>query len=164
MAELGILGKVKYTEWAAPIVPVDKPDGSYRICGDYKVTINSVLKTKEHPLSTPQELFMKLNGGQKFTKLDMSNVYQQVVLDEGSRQLVCINTNLGLYRYIRHPFDVSSATAIFQENMEKILVGLEGAVCYVGDIIVTRRTGDEHKENLYKMLQRLADWGIRLRK
>lgn len=156
MVELGILKKVEYSEWAAPIVPFDKPDGSYRICGDYKVTINCVLKTKKHPLSTPQELFMKLNGGQIVTKLDMSNAYQQVILDEGSRQLVCINTHLGSYRYTRLPFGVSSSTAIFQEIMEKILVGLEGVVFFVDDIIVTGRTDDEHKLNLYKVLQRLA--------
>ncbi|KAJ8030312.1 hypothetical protein HOLleu_26686 [Holothuria leucospilota] len=56
-----------YSEWAAPI---DKPDGCYRIFGDYKVKVNVVLKTKENPLPTQQELLMKLNGGQKFTKLD----------------------------------------------------------------------------------------------
>ena len=87
------------------------------------------MKTKEHPLPTPQELLMKLNGEQKFTKLDMSNAYQQVVLDEGSRKSVYINTHLGLYRYTRLPFGISSATAIFQQIMEKILVGLDGVVC-----------------------------------
>ena len=33
----GILEKISYSEWAAPIVAVPKKDGSYRICGDYKV-------------------------------------------------------------------------------------------------------------------------------
>ena len=36
----GVIKPVKFSEWAAPIVPVVKPDGSIRICGDYKVTIN----------------------------------------------------------------------------------------------------------------------------
>lgn len=71
-------------EACAPVppgaTPVDKADGTCRICGnycDYKVTIYSLLETKEHPLPTPKELSIKFNRGQSFTKLDMSNAYQQ---------------------------------------------------------------------------------------
>ena len=38
--KLGILEKIKIADWAAPIVPVSKPDNSVTLCGDYKVTIN----------------------------------------------------------------------------------------------------------------------------
>jgi len=36
----GIISPVEYSDWAAPIVPVLKADGSLRTCGDYKTTIN----------------------------------------------------------------------------------------------------------------------------
>ena len=82
LEKIGLLEKVEFSDWATPIVPVLKPDGSVRICGDYKVTINPVLDVPEHPMPTADDLFTQLNGGEKFTKLDLSSAYQQVLLDE----------------------------------------------------------------------------------
>ena len=59
-------------------VRVLKPDGTVRICGDYKPTINPVLGVPEYPMPTAEELFTQLNGGQSFSKLDLSSAYQQV--------------------------------------------------------------------------------------
>ena len=82
---MGVLEKVNYSDWATPIVPILKPSGEVRICGDYKVTLNPYLEIPEHPMPKPEELFAKLNGGQLFSKLDLSQAYQQVSLDERSQ-------------------------------------------------------------------------------
>ena len=87
LEEAGVLEKVQYSEWASPVVPVQKPDGSIRLCGDFKVTINPELEVPEYPFPTVEDIFTKLNGGQKFTKLDLSQAYQQIELDEGSREI-----------------------------------------------------------------------------
>ena len=77
----GVIEPVKYSEWAAPIVPVLKSDqSSVRICGDYKMTINQVAKPDCYPIPRIEDLFPSLSNGERFTKLDMSNVYQQLVL------------------------------------------------------------------------------------
>ena len=47
----GILVKVTHSDWAAPIVAVPKQDGKFRICGDYKVTVNAALDIDQYPLS-----------------------------------------------------------------------------------------------------------------
>jgi len=81
----GVLEKVEFYDWATPVL---KPDNSVQICNNYKVTINPVLDVPEYPMPVAEELFMQVNGGEKFTKLDLSSAYQQVLLDEESRQYV----------------------------------------------------------------------------
>ncbi|XP_064079421.1 uncharacterized protein LOC135196502 [Macrobrachium nipponense] len=53
----GIIEKVDYSEWAALIVPVSKDNGSIRICGDFKVTLNRYVENPEHPMPNPDELY-----------------------------------------------------------------------------------------------------------
>ena len=112
----GIIAPVKYAEWAAPIVPVLKPDGSVRICGDYKLTVNSASSLEQYPIP----LFNTLVGGKQFSKLDLSHAYQQIFMDDESKKYLTINTHRGLFTYNRLAFGVSSAPAIFQRTIGEI--------------------------------------------
>ncbi len=76
---------MKFSEWAAPILLVLKPDNSVRICGDYKLTVNQVSKLEQYPIPKLEDLFEKLSGDERFNKLDLSHTYQQVTLDEASK-------------------------------------------------------------------------------
>ena len=42
----GIIEPVSWSDWATPIVPVLKKNGSVRLCGDFKVTVNPVLNVE----------------------------------------------------------------------------------------------------------------------
>jgi hypothetical protein len=63
----GIVERVDTSLWAAPIVPVQKPNGKIRICGDFKVTINPHTLIDQHPIPSIDELFSRLRNGQQFT-------------------------------------------------------------------------------------------------
>jgi hypothetical protein len=158
----GILKPVDFSQWASPIVTVLKPDGSVRLCADFKITINSELQVHSHPFPTVQDIFAKLHGGEKFTKLDMSRTYNQIELDEDSQNLCVINTHKGLRKYTRLMFGVAPAPMHFQRRMDQILSGCKGAGWYIDDIIVTGRNDKEHLANLNAVLKRLADNGARL--
>ena len=159
----GVIEPVKYSEWAAPIVPVLKSDqSSVRICGDYKMTINQVAKPDCYPIPRIDDLFASLSNGERFTKLDMSNAYQQLVLDKESRELTTINTHKGLYQYRRLPFGVSAALAIFQRTMECMLRGIPHVCVYLDDILITGGDDAEHNDNLSEVLDRLDKGGLRL--
>ena len=92
----GVIEKVVHSDWAAPIVPVPKKNGKFRICGDYKGTVNRELDVDQYPLPKPDDLFATLAGGKKYSKLDLSQAYQQLSLDDDSMRYVTVNTHRGL--------------------------------------------------------------------
>ena len=101
-------------------------------------------------------------GGQKFTKLDLSKAYQQLLLEEESKGFTTITTHQGLYRYTRLPFGIASAPAVFQRTMDTILQGIPNVICYIDDILVTALTDEAHLCNLQEVLRRLEDHGFRV--
>ena len=66
LEKAGVLQRVDHSEWAAPIVTVPKRDGSVRICGDYKVTVDLCLDVDQYPLPRPEDLFATLAGGKHY--------------------------------------------------------------------------------------------------
>ena len=164
LVDAGIVEPVRHSEWAAPIVPILKADGSIRVCGDYKMTVNQVAKPDSYHLPRINDLLARLGGAMVFSKLDMSQAYQQLALDEQSKPFVIINTHKGLFQYNRLPFGVSAAPAIFQRTMENLLQAIEGVVVYLDDILVTWKCQDRHLQRLEKVLQRLSAAGLRLKR
>ena len=159
-----IIEPITFSDWAAPIVPVTKLDGSARICGDYKLTVNKEAKPDSYPVPRIEDLFARMAGGKKFSKLDITHTYQQIPLSEKSKQYVTINTHKGIFRYIRLPFGVQSAPAIFQCAMDSLLRDIPGTVVYMDDILVTGRNEKEHLQNLEAVLNRLENEGLTLKK
>ena len=51
MEDEGIFEPMEVSNWATPIVCVPKTDGSVRICGDYKGTVNPAIQTEQFPIS-----------------------------------------------------------------------------------------------------------------
>ncbi|XP_048244738.1 uncharacterized protein K02A2.6-like [Haliotis rufescens] len=158
----GIIKPVQYSDWAAPIVPVVKSNGNIRICGDYKLTVNKVARTNVYPIPLIEDLFASLSGGKTFTKLDLSQAYQQLTLDEESQKLTTINTHRGLYQYQHLPFGISTAPAVFQRTMECLLKDIPHVCVYLDDILVTGASEQEHLENMKEVLSRLSKAGLRL--
>lgn len=160
LTDKNIIRPVDYSEWGTPIVPIVKRDGSIRICGDYKVTVNPILRMDQYPLPRIEDLFSQLQGGVEYTKLDLSQAYQQLLLDDNSRKLTVISTHRGLFEYMRLPYGLSCAPAKFQKIIEQIFQGLDGVIVFLDDILITGRTREEHIANVEKVLSRLAKAGL----
>ena len=155
-----ILKKVEFG-LSSTVVPALKRDDSFRICRDFKVTLNPALQIDQHPIPKLDAIFASQARGELFTTLDLSPAYQKLLLDDESSELVTVNTHLGLYCYSCLSFGVASAPAIFQWTIDQLLNGLTGMRCYLDDIIITRKSTEEHLNNLTPVLDQLQDKGFR---
>ena len=164
LEQQGILKKVTHSEWATPIVAVPKSDGRYRICGDFKVTVNPALNVEQYPLPKVEDLLATLAGGRKFTKLDLSQAYLQLELHPEARQYCTITTHRGLYQFTRLLFGISSAPTIFQKVMDTILQGAPRALCFTDDILITGSSEEEYIKNLEEVFRQLQAHGVQLKK
>ena len=155
LEDLGIITRVDHSEWATPIVVVEKPNWKVRICVNYKVTVNPQLRVDQHPTPRVDELFAKLQEGQHFSKLDMSDAYLQVELDDATKKLLVANTHKGLFRYNRLSFGPAPAPApaIFQNLVDDLVSGIPYVAAYLDDVFVTGRTKEEHLQNLKRSSQ-----------
>ena len=161
----GILKKVEYSRWAAPVVAVPKDEaGAVRLCGDYKQTINQVAPVDTYPVPSTEDLFATLKGGEKFSKLDLSQAYQQLQLEEQTQELLTINTHCGLYQPTHLQFGVHSATGIFQREMDKRLKSIPHCIVRIDDILVSGEDDQGHLKNLERVLSVLDEAGLKLKK
>ena len=155
---------VKYSEWAPPIIPVVKFDGTIYLCGNYKVMINPVLIPDTYPFSQVDYLFGALSGGKVFSKLDLSYAYLQVPLDDIFKKLTTINTLRGLFQYEPLPSGISSAPSLFQRIMETLLIDINHVCVYLDDILVVGTNKEDHLQNLYQVFKCLKSARLTLKK
>ena len=160
----GILTQVTWSDWATPVVVVPKTDGSVRLCGDFKVTVNPALNIDRYPLPRIEDILATLGGSTVFSKIDLQLAYLQMELDDASKELTKIHTHKGLFRYNRLAFGIASAPAIWQRAIERVLEGIPKTQCLLDDIIVAGAGEEEHLQLLEQVLKRLNRYHLTINK
>lgn len=112
----GVIKPVSYSDWVAPLVIVPKANGTVRLCGDFKLTVNKSAALEQYPLPRLEELFTSLIGCQEFSKLDSSHAYNQIELDEESQKCVVVNTPKWLKKVYKACFWNPLSCGYFSEN------------------------------------------------
>ena len=98
--------------------------------------VNEAILREHHPIPTLEETLQDLNGTTVFSKLDLRWGYHQVELHPESRVLTTFSTHMGVKRYERLIFGLSSASEIYQHIIQEVLQGIPGARNISDDIIV----------------------------
>ena len=132
----------------APILFVGKPDGSLRLCVDYRGLNNLTIKNR-YPLPLIGESLDRLGRAKRFTQLDLTSAYHRMRIKEGDEWKTAFRTRYRHFEYQVMPFRLSNAPASFQDYINKILAEKLDifVIVYLDDILIyTKDPGQGHVE------------------
>ena len=157
LLEKGVV-RASNSPWSSPVVMVPKPDGSIRVCIDYR-KLNHITKKHAHPLPKTKEILDQLNGAKIFTTIDLLSGFYQIQMDEKDIQKTSFCTHRGLFEYLRIPMGLCNSPATFERLVEQVFA-LELYVfmlLYIDDLIIFSKNADDHLKHLQTVLQRLRE-------
>jgi len=131
--KLGII-EPSMSSYSSPMVVVRKPDGSNRVCVDFR-KLNKVTVFDREPMPQPEQIFAKLEKDQYFSTYDFSKGYWQVPMSDDDRAFAAFVTHKGLHQFNVMPFGLVNAHASFNRIMRKLLYGNDHLDNYVDDVL-----------------------------
>ena len=149
--------------WSFPMVPIRKPDGSVRLCIDYR-KLNAITTPDPYAIPLIETLIDELGESAILFKLDMNKGFYQIPVAESDFQKTVFCMPWGKYEFLRMSFGLRNAPATFQRCMNSVLQGMNGySNAYIDDIIVFSKSWEEHVRHITCVLSRLRSIGIRVK-
>jgi hypothetical protein len=158
IAELQAKGFIRPSSspWGAPILFVEKKDGTQRMCVDYR-SLNEVTIKNKYPLPMIEDLFDQMKGASIFSKIDLRSGYHQLKIRESDIPKTAFCTRYGLYEYTVMSFGLTNAPAYFMYLMNKVFMEYldRFVVVFIDDILIFSKMMEEHEEHLRLVLEKL---------
>ena len=161
MLRMGIIEE-SAAAYASPVVMVRKPDGSTRVCVDYR-KLNSITIFDPEPMPTAEEIFAKLAGDRFFSKFDLSKGYWQVPVREEDRDFTTFICHRGLFRFKVMPFGLINAPATFSRLMRRLLRDSFSLDNYLDDVLTHTPDWSRHLAVLMDFFERIRQANLTLR-
>ncbi|KAK2182891.1 hypothetical protein NP493_331g04021 [Ridgeia piscesae] len=149
------------TDWVLPLVIVEKPNGDLRLCLD-PMDLNEYIRREHYHLPHRSEILSEMADARYFTKMDASQGFYQIQLDEESTQLCTVATPFGRYSFKRLPYGINCAPEIFHAKIQQLFESETGVKVFMDGIVVWGRTREEHDARLKMALATIRRSGLKL--
>jgi hypothetical protein len=135
--------------WGAPVLFVEKKDGTQWMCVDYR-SLNDVTIKNNYPLPWIEDLFDQMKGASVFSKIGLRSRYQQLRIRESNIPKIVFRTRYGLYEYIVMSFGLTNTPTYFMYLMNKVFMEHldKFVVVFVDGILIFSKTKEEHEKHL----------------
>ena len=150
--------------YASTVLLVPKPDGTVRFCIDYRA-LNRITKRDGYLMPRVDDNLSALKGAQYFSSLDLTAAFNQIPMDEASKDLTSFCTPDGTWRYTRMPFGLVNGPAIFSRFIDTVMAGLKwtAVMVYMDDVLIFSPTLQHHLESLEAVFKRIDEFGLRFK-
>jgi hypothetical protein len=144
--------------WVAPVLFVEKKDGTRRMCINYRA-MNEVTIKNKYPLPRIEDLFDQLRGASVFSKIDLRSGYHQLRIRPSDIPKTTFITQYGLYEFTDMSFGLTNAPAFFMNLMNSVFIDYldKFVVVFIDDILIYSQSEEEHVDHLKMVLQRLRE-------
>jgi hypothetical protein len=161
LTELQEAGYIRLSSspWGAPVLFVQKKDGSQRMCVDYR-SLNDVTVKNKYPLPRIDDLFNQMRGARVFSKIDLrSGLDHQMKIKSSNISKTDFLTQYGLYELTVMSFGLTNAPAYFMNLMNKVFMEYldRFVVVFIDDILIYSKNESDHEQHLRLVLQKLRD-------
>ena len=116
--------------WSSPVVLLEKPNGEYRFCVDYR-RLNAVTKKNAYPLPRIDEKLDALGNARVFSTLDLQSGFWQIPVRESDKEKTTFSMQNGHFHFNSMPFGLANSPVTFQRLMDLVLSGLHWTHCLV---------------------------------
>jgi hypothetical protein len=123
--------------WAAPVLFVEKKDGTKRMCIDYRA-LNEVTIKNKYPLSRIEDLFDQLIGARVFSKIGLRSGYHQLRIRPSDIPKTTFITKYRLYEFTIMSFGLTNVPAFFMYLMNSVFMDYldKFVVVFIDDILI----------------------------
>jgi hypothetical protein len=105
----------------APVLFVQKKDGSQGMCVDYR-TLNDVTVKNKYPLPCIEDLFDQMRGARVFSKVDLRSGYHQMKIRPSDIPKTACSTRYGLYEFTVRSCGLTNAPAYFMDRKNNVFM------------------------------------------
>jgi len=149
--------------WVVEKKPKPNGEKQYRMVNDYK-RLNAVTIPDTYPIPDITATLASLGNAKFFTTIDLTSGFHQILMKDADIPKTAFSTLNGKYEYLRLPFGLRNAPAIFQRMIDDVLKEHIGRICYVyiDDIIVFGENQESHLRNLETIFSCLNEAGLKV--
>ena len=160
MFKAGIIRKSN-SPWNSPIILIPKPDGSVRLCVDYR-SLNKVTVTDTFPLPLIRDILDRLRGAEWYSMIDLRAGFWQCSMAEESIPLTSFSTPDSKWEFTRVPFGMKNSPSQFCSVISQVLGHFSFCHIYMDDLTLASPDFDTHCEHIRLVLEALTKANLKI--